>query len=723
MHMRYWLLPLVLFFSAAHGQSIDIYLTATKASCGLANGAISAEFYGGTSPFEVVWSNGVTSTQLDSTAVFITGLAPGYYEVTITDGSGISGTAGITVQSVPGLNVTWGSQTIQGCDGVCENLNYVATPCSFGGIAPYSISVDPPIGSASTSTCLVALQGMCPGQIYTALLTDDNGCAHTWDITVVDNQSPVLISQTVTPSCPNGNTGSVVLQYDQVTAVYPYSWGIPGPPPTVSYGPLGQVTISAMGAGNYYIDVYGQFNGQCSDSLYVTVPVATVGCGTISGRVFADLQSDCDFDPNDVPLPNRVVTIEPGNVLCLTNSTGQYSRGLNYGSYTAATQVAGYTSPCQTIPVPFTLNAGNLNATVDLGLDHTVGPDAMAMLVVSDHRQGDTANYSARIINTSPYTLSGLSLQLDYDPLVTFLQSSFPPVSSQPGTIIWDIPTLAPLQQIERPIRVLVPVDPALLGLEIEASASIISGTPDGDPTNDTYNVNDIVIGPYDPNDKTARTSSGLSNAAYYLADDSYVDYTIRFQNTGSAPAVNVYLVDTITSTLDLSSLNILAASHTFIANLLDDRVLQFHFPNIMLPDSGADQLGSNGYIVFRLRPNDPVLGQTISNTADIYFDLNPAIRTNTSTLVVEQAASVQELRGSSLRIAPNPATELMHISGLDPGNWQLEIFTADGRSLRKQAYAGSRTSVSINDLRSGIYLLRMTGVHGTTHTARFIRQ
>jgi hypothetical protein len=64
---------------------------------------------------------------------------------------------------------------------------------------------------------------------------------------------------------------------------------------------------------------------------------------------------------------------------------------------------------------------------------------------------------------------------------------------------------------------------------------------------------------------------------------------------------------------------------------------IQFKFLDIMLPDSATDQLGSQGFIHFRihLREGLPHLTE-IPNTAAIYFDLNPPIITNTvhSTLV-----------------------------------------------------------------------------------------
>ena len=56
-----------------------------------------------------------------------------------------------------------------------------------------------------------------------------------------------------------------------------------------------------------------------------------------------------------------------------------------------------------------------------------------------------------------------------------------------------------------------------------------------------------------------------------------------------------------------------------------------------MLPDTGADFLGSQGFVKYKvnLKPNLPI-GTQIFNTARIYFDQNSAIVTNTKIHTLE---------------------------------------------------------------------------------------
>ena len=59
---------------------------------------------------------------------------------------------------------------------------------------------------------------------------------------------------------------------------------------------------------------------------------------------------------------------------------------------------------------------------------------------------------------------------------------------------------------------------------------------------------------------------------------------------------------------------------------------VEFAFYNINLPDSASNEEESHGFLVFDVRPIPGLeMGTIIENTAHIYFDLNPAIVTNTT--------------------------------------------------------------------------------------------
>jgi len=83
---------------------------------------------------------------------------------------------------------------------------------------------------------------------------------------------------------------------------------------------------------------------------------------------------------------------------------------------------------------------------------------------------------------------------------------------------------------------------------------------------------------------------------------------------------------------LDLNSFRLIANSHA-VETTIDgnSRELTFTFDNIYLPDSFINEPGSHGLVKFRILTNDNLSSFIpIQNTANIFFDANPPIITNT---------------------------------------------------------------------------------------------
>jgi uncharacterized repeat protein (TIGR01451 family) len=140
------------------------------------------------------------------------------------------------------------------------------------------------------------------------------------------------------------------------------------------------------------------------------------------------------------------------------------------------------------------------------------------------------------------------------------------------------------------------------------------------------------ILGSFDPNDKLAQPI-GFTDK-HYISKDSWINYTIRFQNTGSAEAINVMVVDTLNEYLNFETFQILSVSHPYKLILKSNngkQTLAWRFDNINLPDSSTNVAESEGYIKFKIKPKQNLALETkITNFADIYFDYNEPIRTNT---------------------------------------------------------------------------------------------
>ena len=141
------------------------------------------------------------------------------------------------------------------------------------------------------------------------------------------------------------------------------------------------------------------------------------------------------------------------------------------------------------------------------------------------------------------------------------------------------------------------------------------------------------ILDSYDPNDKqvvpTGRT------AQRYTPTTQVLRYQIRFQNTGNDVAYRVAVVDTLSANLDLRTLQVGAVSHPYRMTISGRQrpVLTFTFDNILLPDSARNPVGSQGFVQFSIQPKAALPVRTpIDNFADIFFDYNDPVRTDTTT-------------------------------------------------------------------------------------------
>lgn len=189
----------------------------------------------------------------------------------------------------------------------------------------------------------------------------------------------------------------------------------------------------------------------------------------------------------------------------------------------------------------------------------------------------------------------------------------------------------------------------------VELCGTLLNWTPglvgilpqdDADLMIDTYCG--TVTGSYDPNDKTG-FPLGVTDM-HLIAPDGVLDYVIRFQNTGNDTAFTVVIRDTLDTDLDIFTVQSGVSSHDYSFQMYGPRVLEWTFNNIMLPDSTTDEPGSNGFVCFTVRqvsglPN----GTEINNTADIYFDYNEPIITNTTSHVVMRSPGRTELAEVSI--------------------------------------------------------------------------
>ncbi|HEY0091433.1 MAG TPA: T9SS type A sorting domain-containing protein [Flavobacterium sp.] len=323
---------------------------------------------------------------------------------------------------------------------------------------------------------------------------------------------------------------------------------------------------------------------------------------------------------------------------------------------------------------------------------------------------GFSYTYKLMYTNLGNETIPAGSVTFVRDPLLSDIVSI-----SQPGTVptstgfSYDYVDLLPFEEREIMITVTVPTLPTVtLGEELTSSATIFPIVGDAMPLNNTYANSEKIVGSFDPNDKMESRGSQILFSDF-TADD-YLYYTIRFENTGSAPAININVTDTLDSSLDASSLRMVSASHDYILDRIGNEV-SWKFDNVLLPFTDADPVGSHGYITFKIKPNAGYdIGTIVPNTAFIYFDFNPAIVTNTFTSEFVAQLATAEFNSSNISVWPNPANNLVMISMGDTDQLSdATLFDLVGKPvLRSETVVNGSMQLDVSGISSGIYLLEL---------------
>ncbi len=649
--------------------SISVQIAVVQgAYCSHPEGVLSAVVQGGTAPYTYDWYR----IDLGVPVLICMGCGPTIsslseftsYKVVVTDA--LSATAEAT-EVVPGffatiLNLNGHYPYLLGSSPV---VSYTVNGEGLGGMYPiHDSQVTPSTGlggftsgtetrTASlppgTTSCMIAAwatwppeAASCPAQVYGVTIGAP---------TVL----PTITALQVLPSCSNGSTGRI--DYSLTNGVIPQNIKVhlkntSGTVLNADYFADGQMptatgSFTGVGPGTYRLVVTGQdpgtptnfgitgFNYTCRDSITVLVASTGVSCGQAQGSVFIDTNLNCTMQGGEPGVPGVVLKVLPGPYFVNTSSTGAYNLQLPAGNYTINEEHAQLGQNCSPTPIPFTVPAVITPVVVNVPCTALVAMDAQISLASGPARPGFALNYGIGVRNLTPTSTGNTTVTLQLDAVLAFVSADPAPSSVSGNTLTWNQAALAPFDSRSISIVAQVPPDVGLLGTQLGTTATLTTAITDGALANNTAVAVTTVTGSFDPNDKLAITSSG-STVNYDPAQDEWVDYTIRFQNTGTDTAFTVLVTDTLASNLDPGSIVMGAASHEFTWSIRGAGVLRFQFLNIRLPHVGVNEPRSHGFVSFRIKPKLPlVAGAQIINRANIYFDFNPAVITDPAVLTV----------------------------------------------------------------------------------------
>ena len=428
----------------------------------------------------------------------------------------------------------------------------------------------------------------------------------------------------------------------------------------------------------------------------------------ISGAIGLNCETE------NTPAPNTKVNLTgPMNTsgLTFTRTSGQYEFYTGPGAFTITPvfENAYYSVTPENAAILFTGTGATENVSFCIA-PNGVHPDLEITLIpLTVARPGFDATYKIHYENKGTETQSG-AISLNFEDDITDFLSSNPATDAQAsGSLTWNFTNLAPFEsrEITLTLNVNSPLEtPAVnIGDTLDFTAVVSAGT-DETPADNTFEFDQVVVGSFDPNDKAvSRESIGVAQLGDYLY------YTIRFQNTGTFYAENVVVKDMLSANLDLATLQMVSASHSYRATLTNTNKLEFFFEGINLPAVGDDEPGSHGYVTFKIKPkSNIVVGDNIENNASIYFDFNAPIVTNTVTTTVT-ALGNPEVAASDFVVYPNPAKYAISIQS-DATVESVAIYNALGQLVK---IANERTTIDVSDLSAGSYLIQIVSDKGKT--------
>ncbi|MEZ4775576.1 MAG: gliding motility-associated C-terminal domain-containing protein [Bacteroidia bacterium] len=216
----------------------------SNATCfGLSNGSAAVVATGGVGGYDYLWNN---NPALNSAS--INNLPAGTYNLLVTDQNGCSATAFYVVNEPAAISIqtSFANET-------CSDDNGTASAIATGGTGAFTyLWQTNPVQSGASISALDA-------GTYTVIVTDQNNCADTTSVTLVDEAAPALTPGVITDvSCFGLNNGAAQVVATGGTGNYTFTWNTGGNGPA----------ITGLVAGTYTATVD---DGQCTTSLDVVI--------------------------------------------------------------------------------------------------------------------------------------------------------------------------------------------------------------------------------------------------------------------------------------------------------------------------------------------------------------------------------------------------------------------------------------------------------------------
>lgn len=671
----------------------------------------------GVQPFAYTWNTGHTTE-------IIPNPAPIHHTVTVTDATGCSGTM-TTAHSFPdtAFSVT-GIVTDASCgNNGAIDLTIRGTVGSFG-VTWY--------GSNSFNSNDIDLVNLAPGTYYLMFLSDTCGFHSPMDSFVVSGSNLANFSYQTIPELCSQSNGSISLTTSNFAPPINYQWSNGATTPSITGLSDGiySITVSdinctlteGISVSNscpYYIDGYvynTNSSSLCNPTwglMYQGVILQPLGLVTYtdySGYYYFEAPpGNYTIELYNMPAANTLICPATGSYPVSVTTSGYYGTYNFYETTPSINDLMAYTF-VQSIPVPgqytsFIAHFQNQGNQTSMGTF--------------------TYTYDANLTYNSFYnswSAAGNVTLMNHDVtnrILTFSYNNLPV-----GAIDWVCINF-------------ITSTSALLGTSVINCINIIPSVADANLSNNTYCDSTVIIAPYDPNNKQVspfHTGDALIGGIIYPTETT-LRYTIQFQNTGTAPANNVIIRDTLESNLLPNTIENIITSHPCNIKIEQGNILVMEFLSIALPDSATDYQGSMGFVHFSIQRTVILpLATQINNRVAIYFDYNNPIITNTVTSTIGEELNLINTIVSDLKptisVNPNPFTDILSVEYdlHESTNVNVKLYNLLGEQIAEYIPSITQTpgkykkQFHAHYLASGVYILQVQ-TNQITHGYKVIKQ
>ena len=432
-----------------------------------------------------------------------------------------------------------------------------------------------------------------------------------------------------------------------------------------------------------------------------------------TGKVYYDVNHNGTLSSGEPGIPFIKVVLQGEGQLEFTDAAGSY--GFYHDKVDSMKVIPE--NPYITI-IPGEHLTTDQSKHFGFQLNEDVHDLSIQLYADQEHRPGQKVKYYLNYQNLGQ-AITGVTLNLVFSDQMSFITADITPNEVTGQLLRFAIGNLDALEAGRILIQFEINQD-ASLGALVHSECVAILNETDQDQTNNATIFIDLITGPFDPNDITVDLAKVDPQD---VIEGQWLRYMIRFQNVGTSYAEDVIIENTISPLLDVISIsNIFAFSESFSISFAQDKLV-FVYDGLFLPDSTSDEEGSHGFIAYdMLIRNNAQAGDTIKSLADIFFDFNLPIRTNTAVTVVEDISSAKTpVENKRLVLAPNIIDAKQPVRIIEPFiPGILRVFDIDGKLQLHVERFTEGDDIEVDKLSAGLYFVTLQS-HRDIYTAKLV--